>query len=322
MLNASDRKYKNLVIDTNNLFWRNFVHSTNTFKNSDDSNSELIFSNTILYGLNAIKTLIKDYGYDYSKIYCLFDNPNSTINTRRVISRGKYKHTRQKQTVPKQLYKTLKVFSEILQQYSDNYIIIWSQSLEADDLTWHLKDYIRKENNNDSILYVSSDLDWARNIDDYGDWYNWGKLYNQEQFYKKYEFWPNSESIKMFKTIRGDNSDNIEPAVPYLPIQIVLDIVRNYTSPDVLLAKLEETNYPSKWKKKIKENHLQIKINYQLVNFYPVEYDLEESMIRCKKNITQLRVWYKILGLPLESWMKTKKENELTFFEFMNHKLA
>ena len=49
-----------------------------------------------------------------------------------------------------------------------------------------------------------------------------------EEIFDKYKFSPSGNKIKLYKAIHGDKSDNIENAVPYLPENILLDIINNF----------------------------------------------------------------------------------------------
>lgn len=302
------RKYKNIIIDSSNLFWRHF-----SALNKGQDESPAVFANTIKQSLNGIKKIVADYGYENSKVYLLFDNPDSKVNERKIISDGRYKYKRHKKAVTGKFYKALNVFKKLIKHYSDNFYILESMSLEADDLTYPLKKYL-KESYSKLSLFVSSDMDWARNMSKFADWYNFKTLYTNEQFFKKYEFRPSASSIKMFKTIRGDASDSIDVGVPYLPKEILLDIVTRYKNVEQLLHNLPETKIPDNWKKKIRENEKQLKLNYQLVDFFEMNESIEDIIFSCRRDIKQLCVWYKVMNIPFENWMIDKGDKATDFF--------
>lgn len=290
-------KYENLIIDATNLFWRSYCENSITIE------SFLVYYKTIERAINRIKDLREKFAYNDSKIYFLFDNPESQINLRKILSEGQYKHTREAKNVPKDLYRSLNIFSEVLKSYNDNFYIIYGESLEADDLTKPVIEHLELKEFN-KCLCISADLDWARNISKYCDWFNYANIYNAEVFKNKYGFNPIGNSIQLWKAIKGDNSDCIKNAVPYLPDEILKDMLNKFKDVRDLFNNVFQQNYPDKWKIKIKEAEKQIRINYQLVDFIEnVNYG-NISIIQGKQNKKLLRFWYKKLKLELEEWMK------------------
>lgn len=305
-----DKKYRYLVIDATNLYYRSFLSNSKKVFQFEDTK---LYVGGVEDALLRIRTLIERFGFESSNIYFLFDNPQSAINVRRILSEGRYKHSRQQKNAPIQLYKSLNLFTEILKHYSDNYRILWSIGLEADDLTYPLRQSLILDAHHQA-LFISNDLDWARNITDYSDWYNWAHVYSQEEFFKKYKFWPKTNAIKMYKAIRGDASDCIDPGVPGLPEEILLDILEKYETIGDLTRSILHTDYSITWRKKIKDNENQLKINYQLVDFFPIESPIEDLIYECKRNPIQAKIWFDVLGFPPETWMMTQEEVKEQFF--------
>lgn len=307
-------RFSNIIIDINNLFWRNVSIS---LKNKIMSEDDEVYSSSIQMTLNKINNFIAEYGqYQNCNVYLLFDNPLSRINTRKEID-PLYKHARSLREVPVAFHKTIDILWEILEVYSDNFKLLKADSLEADDLVQPLLKYL----NYDNCLIISADLDWARSINSTVKWYNYHTLYDLDTFKNKYGFYPNNNSITLYKAFRGDNSDNIPNGCSGLREEIVLDICNRFNNDDELFKNLFDTDYPQNWKFKIKENELRIRMNYALADFIQVEGSIEDYIVQCKESIKALRSWYRMLDLELEYRMKDEqdlKQQKDNFFK-MNY---
>jgi len=303
--------YQNLVFDANNLFWRSTSNCMEKFIVFED---ERLYVGAIQEFLKRVKELRDRYSRGDSKIYFLFDNPFSQINLRKIISEGKYKHPRKSRRVPEQVYKSLLLLYEILGLYSNDFIILKGDALEADDLTFPLKTYLDGQNQG-KTLFISADLDWSRNIDDNNHWFNFSKLYTSETFKEEHSFSPVGNAVKMWKAIRGDKSDNIDSSIPYLPNELVLHIVNNYQNVEELFKKLHSDEViPKQWKDKITANKDKLRVNYQLVDFIPVEKPIEQFFSKSERDPKQCKLWFSLLKLPVESWMETGESVKRSFF--------
>lgn len=301
-------KYNNLVFDASNLFWRSVVTS---IKHNIDNKEDIVYTSSIQSAFNRIKSIQNQYGYDNSIIYLCFDNPESVINLRKLISHGEYKHSRESKNLPPQLYQTLDIFEELCKKYSSNFRVVKSKELEADDLTIVLSRTLKE----DSILYVSADMDWARNIKDNHHWFNFSTLYTKDNFKNKYGFSPIGSSIQIYKSIRGDKSDCIENSVPRLPEKYLLYIIEHANNLEDIFKVSEELS--EKWRDRILNSKHEIEKNYYLVDFINVELEYGDVVVECKENIEQLRKWYSLIDLPLETRMLKKKDE---FFKVKRHK--
>lgn len=308
-------KYKYICVDGSNLLWRNCAVSLDKYILLED---KPIYSTAIHGMLKKLKAFQREYSYEDSLVYILFDNPFSKINLRKILSSGKYKHTRQRKEA-KYVHRTLNVLEEVLKCYDDSFRILRGENVEADDLTLPLKQYLKPDKQN-RILYISADMDWARNIDEYCHWYNYVNIYNAHNFKKKYKFSPKGNSIKLYKAIHGDNSDCIKNAVPYLPENILLDIVERFEDVEDLYENLWRQDYPEKWKIKLDENRREVIVNYQLVDFMDIGRDIKDSIIKCKEDKVILSFWINKLELPFEVKIFKKKENKNTFFSRKRYK--
>ena len=236
-------------------------------------------------------------------MFLLFDNPLSRASTRKEID-PLYKHSRSLKIIPPSFHKTLRLFVELVEVYADNFYIVRVSDLEADDLVLPLLKYL----NYDDCLLISADLDWARAINKSVHWYNYHTLYDLDSFKNKYKFYPNNNSITLYKAIRGDHSDSIPVGCPLIREEIVIDICNRFNSDEELFKNLLDTDYPQQWKLKLKENELRIRTNYALADFIQVEGSIEDHIVQCKESIKALKAWYRLLDLKLEHRMKDEKD--------------
>jgi 5'-3' exonuclease len=308
---VNSNKYKYILIDGNNLFWRSWATNIAEVILKD----EKIYSGGIATFISRLNQLINMFSYvDDVKIYLLFDNPTSTIKVRQEIDEN-YKSHQLNKKHDKEIYKTIEILIRILKCYSDKFYIVNCPNCEADDLTLPLIKYLKISDDafSDKVLCISNDLDWARNIDINIHWYNFNEVYTIDSFEKEYGFKPNDNKIKMYKAMRGDKSDNISIGLPYVKEDTVIDILNKYSTIDLLIDGLNISDYSDSVKKKIRENSIQLRTNYQLVDFSPIENDITEYISICKKRIGELKIWYKALDIELESWMKSKAEMQNSF---------
>lgn len=310
------QKYKFILLDTNNLFWRSFLVSSKNFITSKYKN---LYSNAIIDALDRVRQIQYQFGYFDAKVYFLMDNPNSAIERRQEINEA-YKSHREKKDAPKDFYKILNIFMEIIKSYDDNFYTLWGEGLEADDLTAPVLKSL-PVGDGASALVVSADLDWSRNITRYVHWFNWHTVYNRERFLQKFNFKPTPERVKMYKAIVGDPSDNIEKAVPYLPNDVLYDLLDHFESlPEMMKGILQYQNCPEQWRFKIYEAANKLKINYQLVDFLPVKKDIMEFVYPCKRDVKQLRVWFDSLKIPYEDWMLDEDNMAENFFKTQSYR--
>jgi len=311
-----DKKYSYVIYDFNNLFWRSIISSLEKTKNINDY---ALYNEAIMMFFTRLKELENKFCYKETLSYFLCDNPESHINIRKIITDGQYKHSRESKNLPKNLYKTLNIIIEILKSYSSNYRIVQCENLEADDLTLPVKKLLNITNQN-QCLFISADLDWARNIDENCHWYNYYTVHDITSFKKKYEFSPVGKSIQLWKALKGDNSDCIKNAVPYLPNEILLDILNRFKDLEDLYSNLWQQDYPKEWKIKLNEAKINIRTNYQLADFIEVTGNISTYIYECSENLKKLEFWFKTLDIPFEGRMLLDKSIKPTFFEKKKYK--
>lgn len=297
-------KFQNLIIDCSNLFWRASIIALENQKGQDT----ILYTKSIEKAFEMIEKKKADYGYRDSKVYLCFDNPESVINQRKLLSGGLYKHHRESKNLPPQMYKALDIFMGLCQYYSDDYYVVISEGLEADDLTDILKDSFKQGEHN---LYVSADLDWARNIDEYNHWHNWKEIITQTEFHHRYDFYPTKSKICLYKAIHGDASDCISNAVPYLPKKLLIEVVKSNDTVEEMLDYITRDSFPKQWEDKIYENKQLIRSNYKLVDFFPVDLDYDDIVTKSKASMRMLRPAFKSLSLPLEQRMLPKPKHSM-----------
>jgi len=290
-------KYSHVIVDLQNLYARNYaVHEKELY----ESMNEVISVGGIHGTIISIRKILRDFCDENTKVYFLADNPTSKQTSRKLISPD-YKMNRVSR--PRIYYRGLELTSLILQSYSDNFIYIQVPKMEADDVVPVIIDTLPKE---DSILLVSGDMDWARCIN-YHDhlvtWYTGKVMMTNGAFFDKYGFEPTEENIINYKTYRGDASDNIEIGLPYIPEKIVLKLLE-YGSVNDVISDAESIDFLNdKWKALIKEQAPRLRINEQLVSFYPLEYsEIKQFIIKGKFKPSTLRVLYEGLGFDVDQF--------------------
>jgi 5'-3' exonuclease len=254
------------------------------------------------------------------KVYLLFDNPTSTIKARQEIDEN-YKSHRLNKKYAKEIYKTIEILIRILKCYSNNFYILNKKDCEADDLTFPLLQHLNISNNGfDSALCISNDLDWSRNISENVHWYNFYNVFDISLFEKEYGFKPVKNKVKMYKAIRGDKSDGIPIGLPYVKEDVVLQLIDKFNTMDDLVKNVYDSDFDTKVKNKITENAKRLITNYQLVDFLPIDGSIEENIIKCEQRIGELKIWYKVLKIELESWMQSTEELKKNFLKQKEYK--
>ena len=127
----TEKRYSNFIIDSNNLFYRSFYNNTQKVLFHQNE----IYTGGISTFLNKINNLLIKYGFlKETKIWFLFDNPESTINLRKLISNGLYKNHRKDSKDKKIIYTSLNILIEILKNYSSNFRISQLDYCEAEKM--------------------------------------------------------------------------------------------------------------------------------------------------------------------------------------------
>lgn len=299
-------KYRYILIDGNNLYWRAV--------SSHLDESKMYTNEVYVKGFHRAIQMVKDIHNKLlesgGEIYFLFDNPLSKINERERLSGGEYKHMRKE--MPPEFYDLMKHFIEVMCSFSDQYRYVKVDRYEADDL---VEPVLKTLNSNYRTLLISTDLDWTRSMSENCDWLTGQTIYTLKSFADQYGFTPNGNRIKMYKTIHGDVSDNIPNAVPNIKKDLLIYLVKKYTSVSHLTEGCDKDEKINKhWREKIFEAKSRLILNYALVDFLPFKGDINKNIHKCKRNVLDLKVLYDTFGFPHESFMMESKEDFISSF--------
>lgn len=311
MAERVERKFNYILIDGSNLYHRAYSLGKTQF---ELSNTLYLKHHVIKIALETLDKVLSDFAYLESEIFILFDNSQSRINIRKEID-PLYKSNRDKVLADKELYAIHNLFIEILKRRSNQYRVLMAGALEADDLVKPLINILnlhRKE-----ALMVTNDMDWARNISNQVLWYNWSTIYDKENFYSKFKFYPNEESVKIFKTIKGDPSDHIPVAIKdigQIEFERILEASYDFKNFNDFISYIENMK-DSELKIKMKRNMKLLQRNYQLVDFIDLPIPIQEYIRVGIYEPFSLKVFLQSLDLPIPDELKTKEEIESSFFD-------
>jgi 5'-3' exonuclease len=253
----------------------------------------------IFTSLKMIQRIETHYLSENGRIYFLFDNPASGEIRRKDIDPD-YKINRKKQDP--QFFRGLDYLQLVLRNYQTGYRIIQRPETEADDLVFPiLKSF---EGHNHSVLLVSNDMDWSRAIDDKIHWLSNSSdkdiIYDKDLFYNKYGFLPGHNAVCLYKSLRGDESDNIAAGVKGIPEQVVLTVIEYANSVQNMFLKLNDLPIDECWKKAIYQNKGRIQINLMLVDCRPLSAaEVREYTAISEFNRDALLMYYKIFGFNI-----------------------
>lgn len=302
----SDVRYDHILIDTLNLYHR--AYSTSKHLTTTLENGEILVTGGVFTSLKMIQKLKNDYLTENGIIYFLFDGSDFSSRdlplekspgsrTFRSQVDPDYKMNRKTDKDP-EFFRGLNFFQLLLLSYDDNFVIIDIPDVEADDLVLPLVESIP---NDDMILMVSTDFDWARKIGPNIHWYTNKGIYDDDRFKEDYGFLPENKSLQLYKSFRGDSSDNIPKGVPGIRESILVQLVQDYDTLNDIFHNLENIDYLSDtWKNKISENKSRLRLNYKLVDFYPIDVSvIEKYTFPCKFEPNVLREFYTLFGFNL-----------------------
>jgi 5'-3' exonuclease len=311
-------KYSRILIDVAGLYFRAFYTSQNIVASVE---GKRMVTGGIYASLKMIQRIESVYLLENGRIYFLFDNPSSGETRRKDIDPD-YKINRKKQS--SQFYRGLDYLQLVLCSYKNGYRVIQRPETEADDLIFPiLKSF---DGHNHFVLLVSNDMDWSRAIDYNVHWLvhsnNKDILYDKDLFFNKYGFYPGHDEVCLYKSIRGDVSDNITTGVKNIPEQIVLEIIHQVKSVQNLLLRLNEIKIDEQWKKAIQKNKGRIQINFMLINHQSLSMeDVREHAIITDFNKSMLLMYYRILHFDInliDPRLSPEKEEPFCEENFLN----
>jgi 5'-3' exonuclease len=253
----------------------------------------------ILISLKMIQKIESTYLSENGRIYFLFDNPISGEIRRKDIDPD-YKINRKKQDP--QFCRGLDYLQLVLINYQTGYRVIQRPDSEVDDFIFPiLKSF---EGHNHFVLMVSNDMDWGRAIGDKTHWlvHSGGKdiIYDMDLFYNKYGFYSGHNEICLYKSLRGDESDNIPAGVKGIPDQVLSAIIHQVKSVQNMFLKLSALPIDDHWKKAIYQNKGRIQINLMLVDYRQLSIArVREYTVISGFNKNILLMYYRIFGFDI-----------------------
>lgn len=301
-------QYDNIIIDTNDYYHRSFAIKKDEFESSKD-----LINATIVLTVQQILNIKEKYLKENGIVWVLADNPTSKKVIRKQLDPS-YKANRIKESDP--FYRGIDFTLLLFSKYSDQFRISRIKTYEADDLTKPLLESFSK---NETTLLCSADLDWSRSMSSNVHWLSRKKLYTQESFKDEYKFIPNEQTVTLYKSLLGDDSDNI-PAIKGINEQTALNIVHNYKDVFDLLSSLNRDNILSSFAKNtIKENKDRLILNHQLIYFSSIsQEEIQQATIKGCFDQKALSILYNTLGFNrgFDSRIKYEETNFNKVFDF------
>ncbi len=290
--NINMQIFSKIIIDGNNLFFRNFY----THKEKIRIKNKEILSGAIFGYIKSIQKIQKIFGTENTEFYHIWDNFSCSDSIRHEIDPN-YKIKRVK--YDENFYESIDLLNLILLNYSNKFFTVQFPTTEADDIPPSL---ISNFNKFERVLVCSEDLDYSRCISDNVYWYSHNQIFDYILFQEKYGYIPNRDRIIMYKTIRGDISDNIPIGIKNIREKDVLYLIYKYQTIYDLLQNIdkEAENLGIKFVNQIKENKTRLILNFQLINFVDVSYEqLKEYIFKGEYNPKVLRTFYKMLNFEI-----------------------
>jgi 5'-3' exonuclease len=289
-------RYSRILIDVSALYFRAFYSSPKIVSKVE---GKRLVTGGVFTSIKMIQRIEENYLSEDGRIYFLFDNPASGEIRRKDIDPD-YKVNRKKQDW--QFYRGLDYLQLVLRSYKNGYRVIQRPESEADDLVFPvLKSF---DGYNYTVLLVSNDMDWSRAIGDYVYWmvHSDGRdiIYDNDLFYNKFGFYPGYDEVCLYKALRGDESDNINPGVKGIPEQIILSLIHQVRSVGNLFLRLNEVQVDDQWRQEIRKNRGRIQLNLLLIERQPLtNADVREYTVISEFNKKILLMYYRILGFDV-----------------------
>lgn len=290
--------YDRIFIDATNLFFRSVY-----FGLGKELSTKSI-AETFFQIIDSIKTKFEHTG----EIYFLYDDSQNLLRRQIQIS---YKSNRQKAKLPNNIFSCLGLTKQILSMSSSDYRIVSSSGYETDDLLKPLLKTFSKESKN---LLITNDLDWCVNLNENTHWFNWSDILTKSDFINKYTFYPNHESIKLYKALKGDKTSGIKSIVNISNDSLYMIVRRaiNYTSFDNFendLSWLEEKD-----RLEIKSKLNEVYSNYQLCELIGLQKPIQDCISHCRVSNLHRKILLESVGLQLKL---SKEEIENSFFDLL-----
>ncbi len=298
--------YTKILVDVSNMYHRCF-HASKTMTTTLEDGS-ILTTGGIQTAIRSVQKLERDLLTPNGSIFFLCDATHIRLtegdeSIRKRID-PEYKANRTKNPDPS-FYRGLDHFILALTAHRENSFVIRAPGYEADDMIAPtLENFIRPE---DDVLLVSTDMDWGRYISPNTTLLRplpqKDEFLTEESFTEKYGFVPSYEAIRLYKTFRGDDSDHIPIGLPYIGEDLLLRILKQFTSLEDFLSSLPKIDFlNSNWKNKIVENVGRLRLNWELVGSLPISDEaLSEAIFSCSFEPKKLIHIYRSLGFQVAS---------------------
>ena len=299
----TQRKYDVILVDSVNFAYR-------TFKPKGETPLQLskksIYRDSVCKFIDSAKELEDKYLKSDGQVYFLFDNYFSKADLRTTymfVDRKKidesYKATRKKNT--KEFYNSINFLRYYYLIGPSKYHTLRVDGLEADDLVEPLMKKLGLFDSDKTALMVTTDEDWTRYLLPNIDWIPDLSVSpeNIKGFEDRKGFKPTKNNIILYKSLFGDESDNIEPVAPLneSTFNDFLEISRIISEPgDVLMLFRSKENWnrfpilkymamkDKKEQRKYETKEPLFEINIQLVSPIPCGQGVIDSSLTTGRN--------------------------------------
>lgn len=205
--------FDNLIVDVMNMAYRTYDYTKGT---PELLEKKRVYKELISSFVKKIKELKREYLNPEGQVYLLFDNPTSRIDLQssfyfadRKKAYAKYKRDRER--APKEFYNSINLLRYYYMVAPPEYRSVQIQKLEADDLVKPLLKYLPPKQ---TSLMITNDMDWARYLSDNVYWMpRWGMIQSRFDLSQDMGFPIREETIVAYKSLFGDESDNIPSVV-------------------------------------------------------------------------------------------------------------
>jgi hypothetical protein len=292
-------KYEIFFIDLIDLIVKSTQEITTEYSKTNQIQSPS-FSLIIKKAIDYINSLDTSCAMRKSKYHFLIiDQPYDLISCKvKFFNPVRYKNLDNYNEV------IISLFCEVLKNYDSSFII---ENLGFSEL----EDYIKDNKSSRKNLLISRDMLWASYISEATFWNNYSLTLNKKNFEKYYKFESIIEKIVLSKVLLGQTPQDPNLLVnKSIPKEVIFEIINKYKDfesfiKNFYLVKTDKIIYDS-----MKENYSLYKSNYQKVLAFLNYKYLEKKKILGSKNSSKIKLWYQILELPYEKWMRKKSAKE------------
>jgi hypothetical protein len=198
----------------------------------------------------------------------------------------------------------ISLLCEILKNYDDSFII---ENLSLDELN----EYINKNKSSRKNLLISRDMLWASYTTDKVFWNNYSLTLNKKSFLKYYKFDSTLDKIILSKVLLGQTPQDPNLLIgKILPKETISDLINLYNDFDAFISNTHTLKLEPSLNTVIKDNLSLYRSNYQKIRSLMQYTFLDKKKINASKNPFKIKLWYQILELPYEKWMRTNAKKK------------